>query len=174
MESMKDYEKELENSFKVIKEGDILDVMVIGISETEVTVDLNYYTEGIIPLEECSNDPTFSIKQDVEIGDEIKALVIDAENESGNVILSMKRANDILVWDELKEDYEDGTVFSMKILEAVPGGVIGYVKGIRAFIPASQLALTYVDDTESYVGMSVEAIILEVEPKEKKLLLSSS
>lgn len=173
MESMKDYEKELENSFKVIKEGDILDVMVIGISETEITVDLNYYTEGIIPLEECSNDPTFSIKQDVEIGDEIKALVIDAENESGNVILSMKRANDILIWDELKEDYEDGTVFNMKILEALPGGVIGYVKGIRAFIPASQLALTYVEDTESYVGMSVEAIILEIEPKEKKFILSA-
>lgn len=49
-ESMKDFEKELESSFKVIKEGDILDVTVIGISETELTVDLNYYTEGIIPL----------------------------------------------------------------------------------------------------------------------------
>lgn len=58
-ESMKDFEKELESSFKVIKEGDILDVTVIGISETELTVDLNYYTEGIIPLEECSDDPSF-------------------------------------------------------------------------------------------------------------------
>ena len=48
--SMKDFEKELESSFKVIKEGDILNVTVIGISETELTVDLNYYTEGIIPL----------------------------------------------------------------------------------------------------------------------------
>ena len=62
---MKDFEKELESSFKVIKEGDILDVTVIGISETELTVDLNYYTEGIIPLEECSDDPAFSIKNDV-------------------------------------------------------------------------------------------------------------
>lgn len=57
--SMKDFEKELESSFKVIKEGDILNVTVIGISETELTVDLNYYTEGIIPLEECSDDPAF-------------------------------------------------------------------------------------------------------------------
>ena len=55
-ESMKDFETELEQSFQVIKEGDVLEVEVIGISETELTVDLNYYTEGIIPLEECSDD----------------------------------------------------------------------------------------------------------------------
>ena len=80
--SMKDFEKELESSFKVIKEGDILDVTVIGISETELTVDLNYYTEGIIPLEECSDDPAFSIKNDCNIGDTIRAMVIDAEELS--------------------------------------------------------------------------------------------
>ena len=61
-ESMKDLKRELEQSFQVIKEGDVLEVEVIGISETELTVDLNYYTEGIIPLEECSDDPAFSIK----------------------------------------------------------------------------------------------------------------
>ncbi|HBA97833.1 MAG TPA: hypothetical protein DCZ23_06975, partial [Lachnospiraceae bacterium] len=60
--SMKDFEQELERSFKVLKEGDIIDVTVIGISDTEITADLNYYTEGIIPLEECSHDPSFSTK----------------------------------------------------------------------------------------------------------------
>lgn len=66
-ESMKDFETELEQSFQVIKEGDVLEVEVIGISETELTVDLNYYTEGIIPLEECSDDPAFSIKNQLKI-----------------------------------------------------------------------------------------------------------
>lgn len=91
-ESMKDFETELEQSFQVIKEGDVLEVEVIGISETELTVDLNYYTEGIIPLEECSDDPAFSIKNDCNIGDRIQAMVIDAENENGVVILSKKAA----------------------------------------------------------------------------------
>lgn len=172
-ESMKDYEKELDNSFQILKDGDILDVMVIGISDTEATVDLNYYTEGIIPLEECSNDPAFSIKNDLNIGDNVKAMVIDSESPSGNVILSMREANDILVWDELKEDYKAGTVFTVKITEAVPAGVVCYVKGIRAFIPASQLALEYVEDTESYVGMKLEAVIITVEPSEKRLVLSA-
>lgn len=172
-ESMKDYEKELDNSFQILKEGDILDVMVIGISDTEATVDLNYYTEGVIPLEECSNDPSFSIKNDLNIGDNVKAMVIDAESPSGNVILSMKEANDILIWDELKKDYQDGTVFTVKIIESVPAGVVCYVKGIRAFIPASQLALEYVEDTDSYVGMKLETVIITVEPSEKRLVLSA-
>lgn len=172
-ETMKDFEKELDNSFQILKEGDILDVMVIGISETEATVDLNYYTEGIIPLAECSNDPAFSIKNDLNIGDTVKAMVIDSENASGNVILSMREANDILVWDELKEDFQDGTVFRVKITEAFPAGVTGYVRGIRAFIPASQIALEYVEDTESYIGMTLEAVIITVEPREKKLVLSA-
>lgn len=172
-ESMKNYEKELNNSFPILKEGDILDVTIIGISETEATVDLNYYTEGIIPLAECSNDPAFSIKNDLDIGDVVKAMVIDSENASGNVILSLREANDILIWDELKEDYEDGTVFHMKVTEAVPSGVIGYVKGIRAFIPASQIALEYVEDTQSYTGMTLDAVIITVDPKEKRLVLSA-
>lgn len=171
--SMKDFESELERSFKVLKEGDIIDVTVIGISDTEITADLGYYTEGIIPLEECSHDPAFSIKKDINIGDCIKAMVIDSENASGNVILSLKEANDILAWDGLKEDYKNGTVFKVKITEAVPSGVTGYIKGIRAFIPASQLALQYVEDTKSYVGMTVDAVIITVEPKNHKLVLSA-
>ncbi len=53
-QSMKDFESELERSFTILHEGDLIDTTVIGISETEITVDLNYYTEGVIPLEECS------------------------------------------------------------------------------------------------------------------------
>jgi len=170
--TMKDFESELENSFKVLHEGDIIDVTVIGISESEITVDLNYYTEGIIPLEECSNDPSFSIKNDVNIGDTLKVMVIDSENASGNVILSMKEANNVLIWDKLREDYAEGTHFNFKVTEAVPAGVVGYVRGIRAFMPASQIDVDYVEDTESYVGMTIESIILEVKPMEHKLIIS--
>lgn len=172
-ESMKDYEAQLNASFPVIKEGDVLDVTVIGLSDTEVTVDFNYYTEGVIPLEECSEDPAFSIKNDLNIGDTVKAMVLDTENESGSVILSLKAAHDLLVWDELQQDFEDHRVFSVKITDAVPAGVTGYVKGVRAFIPASQLAIGYVEDTESYVGMSVEAVILTIDASAKRLVLSA-
>ena len=87
-ETMKDYETELERSFQILHEGDLIETTVIGVSDTEITVDLNYYTEGIIPLEECSDDPAFSIKSDVSIGETIQAMVIDPEDARGSVLLS--------------------------------------------------------------------------------------
>ena len=70
-ESMDDYAAELEASFKQIHEGDILTGTVIGVSESEITLDLKYYTEGIIRPEDFTSDPAFNLKEDVHVGDEI-------------------------------------------------------------------------------------------------------
>lgn len=172
-QTMKDFEAELEQSFTILHEGDLIDTTVIGISETEITVDLNYYTEGIIPLEECSEDPAFSIKNDVNIGDTIQAMVLDPEDAGGSVLLSWKQAHNLTIWNELQEDMDAARHFSIKITEASHAGVTGYLKGVRAFIPASQLTLDYVDDTESYVGMTVDTVIITANPAEKRLVLSA-
>ena len=71
--TMDDYATELEASFRKVQEGDVLTGTVIGVSETEVTLDLKYYTEGIIRLEDYSEDPAFSIKEDVKVGEEVTA-----------------------------------------------------------------------------------------------------
>lgn len=172
-QTMKDFESELEQSFTILHEGDLIDTTVIGISETEITVDLNYYTEGIIPLEECSDDPAFSIKNDVNIGDTIQAIVIDPEDTRGSVLLSWKQAHNLTVWAEFQDDMNAAKHFPVKITEANRAGVTGYLNGIRAFIPASQLALDYVEDTESYVGMTVDTVIITADASEKRLVLSA-
>ncbi len=171
--TMQDFEHDINKSFKVLKEGDIIDTTIIGISDTAVTLDLDYYTEGTVFLEECSDDPAFSIKNDLNIGDCVKAMVLDSESESGNVILSLKAARNELIWDELKDDLDEGVVFQVKITEAVPAGVIGYIKGMRAFIPASQLSLEYVENTSEYVGMTVDAVIITADKNSGKLVLSA-
>ncbi|MFW5667888.1 MAG: S1 RNA-binding domain-containing protein, partial [Acetivibrio ethanolgignens] len=76
MPSMAEFEEEISRSMKKIKEGDILSGTVIGVSDTEVMLDLGSYTEGIIRLEQLSNDPRFSIKADIAVGDVIKAMVL--------------------------------------------------------------------------------------------------
>ena len=162
MESMDDYLDELEKSFHRLKNGDMVKGPVIGIGETEVTVDLGSYAEGIVPIDELSNDPKFSIKTDIAVGDVVNAMVI-----------SIKRADNILAWDFLEEAKENGQVFNVKITEAVKGGVVTYLKGIRAFIPASGLALDYVEDTESFVGKHISVRIIEVDEDDRKLILSA-
>lgn len=169
--TMKDFEQELNRSFKKIFPGDVVTGTVIGISDTEVTLDLNYFSEGIIPLTELSNDPRFSIKADVQMGETISA-VVTHENREGALMLSKKKADDILAWDKLKELQEAGTVVTVKIAEAFPAGAITYLEGIRAFIPASKLALTFVDDPTTFIGQTVQAMVITVNQKEQKLTLS--
>lgn len=170
--TMDDFKDQLDRSFKRINEGDILKGTVIGITETEVALDLGYYTEGIIKLEELSNDPRFSIKADVAIGDEISALVLSEDDGRGNILLSKKRADDILAWDKLNELMTDKKTVSVKISQVVNSGVIAYLYGIRAFIPASQLTLKYVEDLEAFVGKDMNVKIITVSEKDRKLILS--
>ncbi len=172
METMKDFEKEIEASFRQIKEGDILTGTVIDVNEEEVTLDLKYYTQGIIRVENLSNDPDFSVMEEIHPGDEIEATVINMDDGNGNIELSKKEANDMLAWDKLKEMKDNDTVVSVRIKESVPSGVVAYLEGIRAFIPASQICSDYVENTDEWIGKTVDVRVITVEQEKEKLVLS--
>ncbi|WP_176494680.1 S1 RNA-binding domain-containing protein [Anaerocolumna aminovalerica] len=170
--SMNDFEEEISRSLHKVNEGELLKGTVIGISETEVTVDLGYYAEGIIRLEDLSNDPRFSIKADITVGEEIYGVVIREDDGERNILLSKKDADNILSWTKLKEYMDSQDVKKVKIAQAVNGGVVTYLEGIRGFIPASQLSLNYVEDLESWVNKEVEVIVITAEEENSRLVLS--
>lgn len=171
-ESMEDYKEELEASFREIKEGDIISGVVLGVTEEEVTLDLKYYTQGVIKVEDLSNDPNFHVMEDVHPGDVIEGTVVKLDDGQGNIQLSKKEANDVLAWEKLHTYFEEKTELSVKIAGIVPSGVVAYVEGIRGFIPASQLDLSYVEATEDWLGREVQARVITVEESKKKLVLS--
>jgi small subunit ribosomal protein S1 len=171
-ESMKDYEKELERSFRTINVGDIISGSVVAVSDEEVTLDLNYYAPGIIKIENLSNDPDFNAKEQLKAGDVIEATVISTDDGNGNIELSKKEANDVLAWDKLKEMMEQEVITTVRIKESVPSGVIAYLEGIRAFIPASQIAADYVEDTNAWIGKDVRVKVITVDPEKSKLVVS--
>ncbi len=172
-ESMKDYEKELEASFRKISEGDVISGTVIDVNEEEVTLDLKYYTQGIIKAAELSDDPGFSILDDVRIGDVIEASVVSMDDGQGNILLSKKEANAVLAWDVLAGYMEEKKELNVKVSETVNAGVIAYVEGIRGFIPASQLALSYVEDTKDYLGKKLTVRVTTIDREKEKLILSA-
>lgn len=172
-ESMKDYEKELEESMKKIEEGDILTGTVISVDEKEVIIDLKYYAEGVIPAEDYSREPGFNLKEEVRPGDEVSATVVRKDDGHGNILLSRVEASDILAWDRLKEMQESKEVIDVTIKGITNGGVIAYVEGVRGFIPASKLALSYVEDTEVYLNKPAQVQVLDVDKDSKKLILSA-
>lgn len=171
-ETMKDYEKELERSFRQIHEGDMVSGTVIAVSEEEVTLDLNYYTQGIIKTENLSDDPDFNPKEQLTPGDVIEATVVKVDDGHGNIELSRKEANDVLAWDKLRDMLENETVASVRIKESVPSGVVAYLEGIRAFIPASQLSADYVENTDAWIGKTIEVQVITVDKEKNKLVLS--
>lgn len=172
MESMKDYEKELERSFRTINEGDIVSGAVVAVTDEEVTLDLNYYAPGIIKIENLSNDPDFHAKEELQPGDIIEATVVRTDDGNGNIELSKKEANEVLAWDKLREMMEQQTVVTVRIKESVPSGVVAFLEGIRAFIPASQLSADYVEDTDAWIGKDVRVVVITVDPEKNKLVLS--
>ena len=164
MESMNDFKEELEASFRELHVGDIVDGTVIGVSEEGVTVDLKYYTQGFIRRSELSDDPTFNAAEELHEGDEIKAMIRKMDDGNGSIALSRKAAVDVLAWEKLQEMMDNKEVVTVQILETVRAGVVTYLEGIRAFIPASQLSDAYVEDTSEWLDRDVDVRIITCDP----------
>ena len=175
VETMEDYKEELEASFKQIHEGDILTGTVIGVSESAITLDLKYYTDGIIRLEDFTNDPNFNLAEDIHTGDEISATVIRRDDGEGHILLSAKEANEVLAWDKLRKYKEEGTNLKVKIAGIVKSGVVAYLEGIRGFIPASKLDLNYVEEDalNDWLGKEIEVRVITADEDDDHLVLSA-
>ncbi|MBO5523977.1 MAG: S1 RNA-binding domain-containing protein, partial [Roseburia sp.] len=106
------------------------------------------------------------------VGDVVEATVVKTDDGEGNILLSRKEANDVLAWEKLQQMLEDETTVKVRIKESVPSGVVAYLEGIRAFIPASQITLDYVEDTDAWIGKEIEAKVITVDQEKEKLVLS--
>ena len=146
---------------------------VIDVNETGVTLDLGYYAPGVIGAADLSRDPAFSILADVHVGDTLEGTVVKKDDGAGNIVLSCVEAAETLGWDRLRQYLEEKTVLTVKVSEAVNQGVVAFVEGIRGFIPASQLALDYVEETEGFVGKTLRVRVITVDSDREKLVLSA-
>lgn len=172
-ETMKDYEKELNESMKKIEEGDILTGTVVSVDEKEVILDLKYYAEGVIPAEDYTREPGFNLKEEVHPGDEVSATVVRKDDGNGNILLSRVEAADVLAWEKIREYKESGEALDVTVKGITNAGVIAYVEGVRGFIPASRLSLGYVEDTEEYLNRQIRVQVIECDKDSKKLILSA-
>ena len=125
--TMADMEEQINASMVNYHIGDMVHGIVAGIENYVVYVDIGSYMQGIILPAELSDDPSFSMIDDIKIGDEIDGVVTMEDDGNGNLVLSRKQAVQINAWDELKEGKENETVYSVKVSKAVKGGVIAYL-----------------------------------------------
>lgn len=146
--------------------GDVVEGVVISSNNDEVMVNINYMADGILPKSELPDGNP----RDFSEGQKLKVYILKLDDGDGNVLLSLKKAYEIIVWDEFQKMFDEHQTFDVKIKEAVKGGVVGYFNGTPVFIPASQLAITYVEDLSSYVGMILEIELTEYQMATKKVV----
>ncbi len=170
--SMDEFQEELDKSMKKVRRGDIVDCTVISVGEEELLVNLGYISDGIIMKKDLVLEEGAALADQYEAGQVLKAEIIKVNDGDGNVVLSTKKASQILVWEQIQEDMEKGNIIEVKVKESVKGGVVADVDGIRGFIPASLLSVDYVEDLKVYEGTSLKVIVKEADSKERKLILS--
>jgi len=172
-ETMEDYKEALEASYRRIRPGDIVTGTVIDVNDQDVTIDFNYYAPGRIPVTELSDDPTYHVLENVAVGDTLTATVVKTDDGAGNMLLSCKDAVEELAWDKLQEAQKTKKVYHVKVAGAVNGGCVAYVEGVRGFIPASKLALEYIEEPADYLNKELDVQVISVDEGAKRVVLSA-
>ena len=164
-ENNEDFMQQVEATMVRIRPGQTVTGKVVQITDDEVSVNIGYKADGLIKREDL-------VDQDVKLGDEIEVEVVKVNDGEGNVLLSQRNIVNRKAWDALMAKNEAGEYVEAVGKEAVKGGLIALVDGIRAFVPASQLSQRYVDKISEFVGKAMKLKIIEVDEQKKRIVAS--
>ena len=162
------FEEMLEESLKSLNTDEKVHGVVVGISPTEVYVDVGRKQAGFIPANELSNDPTVKPEDVVKVGDEMDLLIMKTNDQEGTIMLSKRRVDAMKGWDEIAQAQENDEILEGKVIEVVKGGVIVLYKAMRIFVPASQATASRGEDLNELMGQQVRFRIIEVNRQRRR------
>lgn len=162
------FEEMLEESLKSMNTDEKVHGVVVGISPTEVYVDVGRKQAGFIPAAELSNDPAAKPEDIVKMGDELELLIMKTNDQEGTIMLSKRRVDAMKGWDIIQAAQENGDVLEGKVIEVVKGGVIALWDGMRVFVPASQATVSRGEDLNALQGQDVKFRVIEVDRKRRR------
>ena len=163
-----DYDATLKSPFN---EGDVVTGLVVRIDRDEVLVDVGFKSEGVIPLNELSIRRNVDPSDEVELGEEIDALVMTKEDNEGRLILSKKRARFEKAWRRIEEAAESGEAVEGTVIEVVKGGLIIDL-GVRGFLPASLVDIRRVQDLDEFIHQPLRCRVIELNRARNNVVLS--
>jgi small subunit ribosomal protein S1 len=158
-------------TFPTINEGEVVHGTVVRVDKDEVLVDIGYKSEGVIPVAELSIRRSVNPEDEVQLGEEIDALVLTKEDAEGRLILSKKRARFELAWKRIEAAAESGEPVVGKVIEVVKGGLILDL-GVRGFLPASLVDIRRVQDLDEFLGQELRAKVIELNRSRNNVVLS--
>jgi small subunit ribosomal protein S1 len=152
-------------------EGDVVTGKVVRIDTDEVLVDIGYKSEGVIPSNELSIRKSVDPSEEVELGEEVDALVLTKEDQDGRLILSKKRARFEKAWRRIEAAADSGEPVKGTVIEVVKGGLIIDL-GVRGFLPASLVDIRRVPHLDEYLGQEIECKVIELNRSRNNVVLS--
>jgi len=167
-----DFEAELENylnsDFGDIEEGVIVSGEVVKIDDTYILVDVNFKSEGQIPLDEFMENGQVAVK----VGDTVDVYVVRKNEREGSIVLSREKAKRMQVLDELEKLLDSGDVVIGRIVRRIKGGYVVEIKGIEAFLPGSHVDLRPVPDMDALVNQDFEFRVLKINRRRSNVIVS--
>ncbi len=164
------FEQMLNESFKTIRNGEVVEGTVIYVKPDEIVLNIGYKSDGIITRREYTNDDNVDLTTVVKEGDSLEAIVTKVNDGEGQVLLSYKRLAQVKGNEKLEKAFEDQEVLTAKVSQILNGGLGVLVDETRVFIPASLVSDTYVKDLNQYNGQEISFVITEFNPRKRRII----
>lgn len=165
-EELETLSKLYSQSFKDVKEGEIIKGRIVGIQGDNIILDVGFKSEGTIPKSE------FTSGDEIKMGMEVEIVIESVEDQEGNLVLSKKRADFLRIWNKVIQAYDTGEVLQGKILKRIKGGMVVDLMGIEAFLPGSQIDIRPVRDFDAFVGQTMDFKVVKINIPTENVVVS--
>jgi small subunit ribosomal protein S1 len=165
-EEKEKYDKVYDNTFVQITDGELIKGAVVGLTKTDVVLNIGFKSDGLVSLNE------FRDVQNLKVGDEVEVMVVEKEDRDGNLHLSRKQARITRAWERIVEVHKTGEVITGLVTSKTKGGLIVDVFGMETFLPGSQIDVKPVTDYDQFVGKTMEFKVVKVNEAIKNAVVS--
>ncbi|MCD8074011.1 MAG: 30S ribosomal protein S1 [Lachnospiraceae bacterium] len=164
------FDQMLDESFKTIHNGEVVEGTVIDVKEDEIILNIGYKADGIITRSEYTNESNVDLRNLVQVNDKMEAKVLKVNDGDGQVVLTYKRLAAEKGNKRLEEAFNSQEILTAPVVQVLTGGLSVVVEGTRVFIPASLVSDTYEKNLEKYAGQEIEFIITEFNPRRRRII----
>ncbi|MBL7740237.1 MAG: 30S ribosomal protein S1 [Chitinophagaceae bacterium] len=160
------YDKVYDNTFVQLNDGELMKGTVVGLTKTDVVLNIGFKSDGLISLNEFRDLPN------LRVGDEVEVMIVEKEDRAGHLNLSRKQARITRAWEKIMEVHKTGEVITGVVTSKTKGGLIVDVFGMETFLPGSQIDVKPVTDYDQFVGKTMEFKVVKINETIKNAVVS--
>ena len=164
------FEQMLEESFKTIHSGEVVEGTVIDVKPDEIVLNIGYKSDGILTRNEYTNEPNVDLTTVAKVGDKMEVKILKVNDGEGQVSLTYKRLAAEKGNKRIEDAFNTQEILTAKVTQVLDGGICVVVDEVRIFIPASLVSDVYEKDLSKYAGQEISFVVTEYNPKRRRYI----